>query len=152
MTAIPAVKLPYTIRVDQDFHKDPQPTIYDIRVSVDDPIRAAYMNFMNNPSTAVSLREIDSLNNNLTLLIQAISHSKSKHTFLDSFSKHPSKFIQKWLSSQKRDLEIMAGEAMRGGGEDASGDEWKRGGPDSIWASDSVKECVNLMVGQKARV
>lgn len=152
MTAIPPVKLPYTIRVDQEFHKDPQPTVYDIRVSIDDPIRAAYANFMNNPSTAVSLREIESLNNNLTVLIQAISHSKSKHTFLDSFSKDPTKFIQKWLSSQKRDLEIMAGEAMRGGGEDASGDEWKRGGPGSIWGSDSVKECITLMIGQKARV
>ncbi|RDW66143.1 hypothetical protein BP6252_09778 [Coleophoma cylindrospora] len=152
MTAIPPVKLSYTIRVDQEFHKDPQPTIYDIRVSLDDPIRAAYANFMNNPSTAVSLREIDTLNNNLAVLIQAISHSKSKHTFLTSFADNPTNFIKKWLSSQKRDLEIMAGEAMRGGGEDASGDEWKRGGPDSIWSSDSVKECVTLMIGQKARV
>jgi SWI/SNF-related matrix-associated actin-dependent regulator of chromatin subfamily D len=151
MTSLPPIKLPYTIRVDKDFHDDPQPTIYDIRVQVDDPIRDALTSYLTNPAYAANLREIANLNDHLALLVQKISNSKSKHTFFDALSKNPTEFIAKWLSSQKRDLEVIAGEATRGGGEDASGDEWRRGGKNSIWGSDNVRESVNLMVNQKAR-
>jgi SWI/SNF-related matrix-associated actin-dependent regulator of chromatin subfamily D len=151
MTSLPPVKLPYTIRVDRDFHESPQPTIYDIRVLVDDPLRAALTSYLSDPSYPQSLLEITSLNDRLALLVQKISNSKSKHTFFDSLSKNPTNFIGKWLSSQKRDLEVISGEATRGGGEDASGDEWRRGGKDGIWGSENVRESVNLIVG-KSRV
>ena len=48
-------------------------------------------------------------------------------------------------------MEVISGEATRGGGEDASGDEWRRGGKDGIWGSENVRESVNLIVGAKAR-
>jgi len=148
---LPPVKLPYTIRVDKEFHDDPQPTIYDIRVTVDDPLRSALSAYMSNPIYAQNLREIGSLNDHLALLAQKISNSKSKHTFFDELSKNPTEFITKWLSSQKRDLEVITGEATRGGGEDASGDEWRKGGKDGIWGSESVRESVSLIVGAKSR-
>jgi len=85
-------------------------------------------------------------------MVQKITNSKSKHTFFDALSKNPTEFIAKWLSSQKRDLEVISGEATRGGGEDASGDEWRRGGKESIWGSENVRESVNLLVGQRAKV
>lgn len=81
-----------------------------------------------------------------------MSNSKSKHTFFDQLSKNPTDFIAKWLSSQKRDLEVIAGEGVRGGAEDVSGDDWRRGGRASIWGSDNVRESVNLLVGQRAKV
>ena len=152
MTSLPPVKLPYTIRVDKEFHDDPQPTIYDIRVQVDDPLRAALTSYLTNPTYAHNLREIATLNDHLALLVQKVTNSKSKHTFFDSLSKNPTEFIAKWLSSQKRDLEVIAGEATRGGGEDASGDEWRRGGKNSIWGSENVRESVNLIVGQRPKV
>jgi len=148
MTSLPPVKLPYTIRVDRDFHENPQPTIYDIRVLVDDPLRAALDTYLSNPSYPQSLLEITNLNDQVALLVQKISNSKWKHTFFESLSKNPTEFIAKWLSSQKRDLEIISGDATRGGGDDASGDEWRRGGKDSIWGSDNVRESVNLMVNK----
>jgi SWI/SNF-related matrix-associated actin-dependent regulator of chromatin subfamily D len=152
MTSLPPVKLPYTIRVDKEFHEEPQPTIYDIRVSVDDPLCSALTSYNDDPSYAHALREIANLNEQLALLVQKISYSKSKHSFFDALSKNPTEFIAKWLSSQKRDLEVIAGEATRGGGEDASGDEWRRGGKDSVWGTENVRESVNLMVGTKSRV
>jgi SWI/SNF-related matrix-associated actin-dependent regulator of chromatin subfamily D len=152
LTSLPPVKLPYTIRVDQEFHENPQPTIYDIRVLVDDPLRAALIAYLANPSYTQSLLEITNLNDHLALLVQKISNSKSKHTFLDALSKNPTDFIAKWLSSQKRDLEIISGEATRGGGEDAAGDEWRRGGKDGIWGGENVRESVNLLVGMRPRV
>ena len=151
MTSLPPVKLPYTIRVDKDFHENPQPTIYDIRVSVDDPLRAALASYLTNPLYAHSLREIASLNEHLAVLVLKLGNSKAKHNFFDSLSKNPTEFIAKWLSSQKRDLEVIAGEATRGGGEDASGDEWRRGGEEGIWGSENVRESVNLLVGTRAK-
>jgi SWI/SNF-related matrix-associated actin-dependent regulator of chromatin subfamily D len=151
MTSLPPVKLPYTIRVDKEFHENPQPTIYDIRVSVDDPLRAALSAYLTNPSYAHNLREIASLNEHLAVLILKIGNSKAKHNFFDSLSKNPTEFIAKWLSSQKRDLEVIAGEATRGGGEDASGDEWRKGGEDGIWGSENVRESVNLLVGTRSK-
>ena len=152
MTTLSPIKLPYTIRVDKEFHENPQPTIYDIKVTVDDPLKAALQAYLENPSYAASLREITNLNDRLAVLVQAISNSKSKHAFFDALSKNPTEFIVKWLSSQKRDLEIVAGEAMRGGGEDAKGEEWRKGGKDGIWGSVNVRESVNLIVGSKSRV
>lgn len=145
---LPPVKLPYTIRVDKEFHEDPQPTIYDIQVQVDDPLRAALTSYIANPAYAANLRHINQMNEQLALLVQKITNSKSKHTFFDALSRNPTEFIAKWLSSQKRDLEVISGEATRGGGEDASGDEWRRGGSESIWGSDNVRESVNLLVGR----
>jgi SWI/SNF-related matrix-associated actin-dependent regulator of chromatin subfamily D len=152
MSSLPPVKLLYTIRVDKEFHEDPQPTIFDIRVAVDDPLRAALSSYLTNPSYAHNLREISSLNDHLAVLVLKIGNSKSKHTFFDSLSKNPTEVIAKWLSSQKRDLEVIAGEATRGGGEDASGDEWRKGGRDGIWGSENVRESVNLIVGTKSKV
>lgn len=151
MTVLPPIRLAYTIRVDQEFHKDPQPTIYDIRVSLDDPLRAKLHSFNSNPSYPTTLREIANFNDELAVLVQAISHSKAKHTFLASMSKDPVSFLRKWISSQKRDLEVLMGEATRGGGEDASGEEWRRGGASSVWGTENVRESVNLLLSTRTR-
>jgi hypothetical protein len=43
------------------------------------------------------------------------------------------------------------GEATRGGGEDASGEEFRRGGKDGVWGSENVRESVNLLLSARAR-
>ncbi|TVY93732.1 SWI/SNF and RSC complexes subunit [Lachnellula willkommii] len=149
MTSLEPVKLAYTIRVDKEFHENPQPTIYDVQVLVDDPLRAALMSYLQNPTYAQNLLDIADLNERVAVLIQKIGNSKSKHGFFDALSKNPTEFIARWLSSQKRDLDIISGEAARGISEDAKGDEWRRGGKDGIWGSENVRESVNLIVGAK---
>lgn len=144
---MPPVKLIYTIRVDKSFHESPQPTIYDVRVSVDDPLNAALASYITNPSYAQSLREVADLNENLAKVIQKISNSKSKHIFFDALARNPTEFFAKWLSSQKRDLEVISGQATRGGGEDANSEEWRKGGKDSVWGSENARQSVNLIVG-----
>ena len=145
---LPPVKLPYTIRVDEEFHKNPQPTVYDIRVLVDDPLRAKLFPFIHNPQYASMLKEVAGLDDQLATLVQAIAASKSKHSFLASMSNDPAIFIRQWLSSQKRDLEVIMGEATRGGGEDAAGDEWRRGGRNSVWTTQNARESVNVMLSK----
>lgn len=63
-------------------------------------------------------------------------------------SRDPVGFVRKWVKSQKRDMEIIFGES--GKGEDAMGEEWRRGGKDGVWGTENVRESVGLMV-QKAR-
>ncbi|KAI9056085.1 hypothetical protein LZ554_001014 [Drepanopeziza brunnea f. sp. 'monogermtubi'] len=151
MHPLEPIKLPYTIRVDKEFHENPTPTIYDVQVLVEDPLKSAYENYLKNPEYASSLREIAAHDAHLAILVQSIMNSKSKHQFLDALSKNPTEFIAKWLSSQKRDLEVLAGEAPRGGGEDASGDEWRKGGSEGIWGSEIVKQSVSSMIGTRTK-
>ncbi|KAK4130304.1 hypothetical protein BT67DRAFT_391428 [Trichocladium antarcticum] len=151
LRALPPIKLPYTIRVDEAFHKGPpQPTIYDVRVAVDDPLRASLVPFVQNPQHAAMLKEVASLDEQLATLVQAVAHSKAKHAFLAGMADDPVGFVRAWLSSQARDLEVVMGEAARGGGEEAAGDEWRRGGRDSVWATPNARESVNVLLAKPA--
>ncbi|TGJ86059.1 hypothetical protein E0Z10_g2723 [Xylaria hypoxylon] len=143
-----ALSLSYTIRLDEQFHKDPQPTVYDVRVAVDDPLREKMTAFLNNAGYAGMLKEVASLDEQLAIIVQAIHVSKAKHDFLNSLSEDPATFVRNWLSSQKRDLEVILGEAMRGGGEDVNGDEWRKGGKESIWGTINARESVNSLLSR----
>lgn len=142
------MQLPYTIRLDEQFHKDPQPTVYDIRVAVDDPLREKLSTFLSNAGYASMLKEVASLDEQLAIVIQAVHVSKAKHDFLKSLSEDPATYVRNWLSSQKRDLDVILGEAMRGGGEDATGDEWRKGGKESIWGTSNARESVNALLSR----
>lgn len=145
---LPPISLPYTIRVDQEFHKDPQPTVYDVQVSVDDPLRAELQPLITSAQYAAVLKEVASLDEQLARLIQAIAVSKAKHSFFTSLSEDPATFVRNWLSSQKRDLEIIMGEASRGSDEAAFGDEWRKGGANSVWATQNARESVNVLLSR----
>lgn len=146
---LPPVQLPYTIRLDEQFHADPQPTVYDVRVAVDDPLRERMSTFLNNAGYASMLKEVASLDEQLAIIIQAVHVSKAKHDFHKSLSEDPATFVRNWLSSQRRDLEAILGEAMRGsGGDDATGDEWRKGGKDSVWGTVNARESVNALLSR----
>lgn len=150
-TPLEPIKLPYTIRVDQSFHEEPTPTIYDIRVAVDDPLRQKMLALTSNQQYAASLRQIGVLDDQLALIIQAIMHSKARHSFYTALSKDPATFIRRWLRSQRRDLETILGEATRGGGQDGSGPEFRRGGTDSPWNAPVAREAVRYMLAKPDR-
>lgn len=143
---LPPIKLPYTIRTDQKFHEDPKPTVYDVPVTLPDPLTALLKEFNSSPLLASSLSEITALNEQIALIIQSIAESKAKHTFLSALAKDPQGFVKQWMSSQGRDLEVIMGEALRGGAEDTNGEEFRRGGKDGVWGSQPVKETINLML------
>jgi SWI/SNF-related matrix-associated actin-dependent regulator of chromatin subfamily D len=150
---LPPLKLPYTIRLDADFHRAaaPTPTIYDLRVCVDQPLRQALHDATAHPAHLAALQQIADLNDEQALVVQALGHHKSKHAFLSGLAADPARQVRRWLSSQKRDLEVIYGEASRGGGEDAAGEEWRRGGQQSVWGSENVRESVTLMLSQRAQ-
>ncbi|KAI8935186.1 hypothetical protein NX059_007778 [Plenodomus lindquistii] len=156
LTTLPPIQLQYTIRVDKDYISPPadsgkqpsEPTIYDVQVALEDPMQPLFQDILRRPDSIQTLQEIQKIDEQLVLLMGAIGQSKAKHAFFTSMSKDPVAFFKRWLSSQKRDLEVLLGEATRGGGEDASGEEWRRGGVDGVWGSEVAKESVALWLAR----
>ncbi|KAI0484632.1 putative 3-phosphoinositide dependent protein kinase-1 [Xylariaceae sp. FL0804] len=144
---IAPVRLPYTIRLDEEFHKNPQPTVYDVRVPVDDPLREKMTSFLTNAGYANMLKEAALLDEQLATIVQALHVSKAKHAFLTSLGEDPATFVRNWLSSQKRDFEVIRGEAVAGAA-DVTGDEWRKGGKDSVWATVNARESVNVLLSK----
>ncbi|KAH7040397.1 uncharacterized protein B0I36DRAFT_9817 [Microdochium trichocladiopsis] len=149
LKTLPPVQLVYTVRLDEEFHKNPQPTVYDVRVAVDDALRDKMVSFLNNAGYASMLKDAASLDDQLATIVQAIHVSKSKHAFLTALSEDPATFVRNWLSSQKRDLEIIMGESMRGGSDNFNGDEWRKGGRDSVWNTVNARESISVMLAKQ---
>lgn len=147
-TPLDPIKLPYTVRVDQEFHSNPTPTVYDIRVAVEDPLYQKMAALTTNPQYAITLRNINNLDDQLAIIIQAIQHSKARYSFYTALSRDPANFVRRWLGSQRRDLETILGEAVRGGGEDGSGPEFRRGGANSAWNAPVAREAVRYMLAR----
>lgn len=142
------IKLPYTIRVDEEFHKEPVPTIYNIQVAVEDPLRAKMMALTQNPQYTAGMRQITALDDQVALIIQALTHSRAKHSFYTALSNDPVTFVRRWVSSQRRDLETILGEGQRGGGEDGNGSEFRRGGEDSAWDTPVAREAIRYLLAK----
>ena len=141
------IKLPYTIRVDEEFHKDPTPTIYDIQVAVEDPLRVKMMALTQNPQYTAGMRQIASLDDQVALIIQALTHSRARHSFFTALSKDPATFLRRWVNSQRRDLETIMGDVTASQA-DPNGLEFQRGGPDSVWDSAIAKEAVRYLLAK----
>lgn len=154
---LPPLQLKYTIRVDKDYispdstdGKDSvpsQPTIYDVLVPLSDPLHDAYSR-TRTPQFVSTLTQIAALDTNIAETVQAISHAKAKHAFFSSMSRDPVTFVRRWNSSQRRDLEVLLGQATRGGGEDGKSEEWRRGGEDGVWGSGEATESVGLWLAR----
>lgn len=123
--------------------------MYDVCVSIDDPLRAELQPLISNTQYATMLKDVTALDEQLARLIQAIAVSKTKHSFFTSLSQDPATFVRNWLSSQERDLEIIMGEASRRGGDAAHGDEWRKGGSGSVWATQNACESVNVLLSRQ---
>lgn len=141
------IKLPYTIRVDEEFHKEPTPTIYDIQVAVEDPLRQKMMALTQNTQYTSGMRQIASLDDQIALIVQALTHSQARHSFYTALSKDPATFLRRWVNSQRRDLETILGDASHARG-DAGGPEFRRGGADSAWDTPVAQEAVRYMLAK----
>lgn len=158
LTTLPPVQLQYTIRVDKDYiapspesGKQPsEPTIYDVQVTLDDPLQPLLHSIIRSKQSAETLKQIQTIDEQIALLMSAVSRSKAKHAFFTSMATDPVAFVKRWFSSQKRDLEVIMGDAARGGGEDASSEEWRRGGADSVWGSETARESVALWLARQS--
>ncbi|KAA8893368.1 hypothetical protein FN846DRAFT_979384 [Sphaerosporella brunnea] len=104
------ITISYQIRCDVAASMSPQ--VHDITVFVDDPIRQQMQAVVQSPSYTSTLREIVTIDDQIAVLVQAINHSKAKRDFWKSMAEDPAEFVKRWVSSQKRDLDTLCGEAL----------------------------------------
>ena len=141
----PPISLSYTIRVDKEFQsgdKPPPATIYDIPVPVNTSSKDSIsVLFQHDRSQGQTLQKIADTDDHLAFVIQRMNQAKAKHGFFTSMSKDPATFIKRWVSSQKRDLDVIMG-AGAWGEEDWQGAEWRQGGTGGPWGSEEAWEGV----------
>lgn len=95
------IVIDYTIRVDKQFHRSN--TAYDIDVELDNVARQRMMNAV----AATQLqKDVMALDDKIVQCVQSINNSKIKRDFLTQFCVNPIEFINKWITSQARDLEV----------------------------------------------
>jgi SWI/SNF-related matrix-associated actin-dependent regulator of chromatin subfamily D len=93
------------------------------------------------------------LDEQIALAVQAMQASKAKHDFFEAMARDPVGFTKRWVSSQRRDLEVILGEANRGGGgEEGLGEEWRRGGREGVWGGEKAKESVGLFLARSMKM
>ncbi|KAG2213649.1 hypothetical protein INT46_000824 [Mucor plumbeus] len=100
------IVIDYTIRVDKPLHQSSK--AYDIDVELDSVVRQKMMHIV---SSTLTQKEIMALDDKIVQCVQSINNSKIKRDFLMQFSKEPVEFINKWIASQARDLEVILGES-----------------------------------------
>lgn len=160
---LPPIQLAYTIRVDKPYINGTSatatepasppsaPTVYDVRVPLPNTIVAQLHKFHGNRSHISDLQTIIRTDDELALLVQKIHQTNAKRKFYENLAKDPASFVKRWFSSQMRDQDVIFAESMRGGGEDAPGELYRRGGKDGLWDSQVARESVGLWLARNAK-
>jgi SWI/SNF-related matrix-associated actin-dependent regulator of chromatin subfamily D len=147
----PLVKVPFTIRVDKDYHQWPQKdkeTIVDCDVWIDDPVRDYILAFTSSKHWNEQLRLINEIDDKLALTMQQAKISVARAKFFKEYAEDPIGVMMRWLVSQERDLAIILGEVFATLPDGSLPDNLRKGGEDSIWSSEQVREAVNYMLSK----
>ncbi|KAF3917470.1 hypothetical protein ABW21_db0209358 [Orbilia brochopaga] len=104
---IEPITIKYMIKVDA---AATTPVVYDVLLTEDEPLRLRMIKVLNAQMSSPFHRNLVMEDDNIAVLVQAINHSKAKRDFWQSLGADPAAFIQQWVSSQRRDLEVILGE------------------------------------------
>ncbi|KAJ3394851.1 SWI/SNF complex component snf12 [Entophlyctis sp. JEL0112] len=107
--AVEPLTIDYTIKLDKD--RTVSETAYELDVEVEDAeIKRKIVNVVSG-GDPTALAEISQIDDEITKLVQKVSQQKHKREFMLSFAKDPVGFINSWLVSQTRDLEVILGDS-----------------------------------------
>eukprot|EP00126_Sphaerothecum_destruens_P009499 Sdes_comp20519_c0_seq1m15102 len=76
---------------------------YDIQIEVDDSLKSVLGSFLLSKEAQL---ELNNYNEKVDCLLQEISHARTRREFFLSYAKDPVQFIEKYISSQSRDMKI----------------------------------------------
>ncbi|KAK5107510.1 hypothetical protein LTR62_001082 [Meristemomyces frigidus] len=147
---LPPLQLHYTIRTDKAYISSPTQTIYDLRVPLPNPTKAALSRFHTSKTHLASLQQIVKADDDLALLCQGILQQNGKRRFYEQCARDPAGFVRRWVRSQGRDLEVLVAESGRigGGNEEGLSEEWRAGGTESVWGSQGAREGVGMWLAR----
>merc|ERR1712029_1020149 len=94
----------HLITVEGQAPEQKKTACYDIDVEVDDTLKVQMNSFLLSTNSQM---EIQNLDNKIHETVDTINTMKTQREFYLSFSKDPQLFINKWLTSQSRDLKMM---------------------------------------------
>ncbi|GJJ72767.1 SWI/SNF-related matrix-associated actin-dependent regulator of chromatin subfamily D [Entomortierella parvispora] len=108
------IVLEYTVRVDKPYHLSSH--CYDLDVEVDDPTVKTKISSLISSTAMSSMtgslpKQIHAYDEQIMQYIQSMNNSKTKRDFLLRFANDPSDFLERWIASQSRDLEVILGES-----------------------------------------
>ncbi|KZS95948.1 SWI/SNF complex 60 kDa subunit [Sistotremastrum niveocremeum HHB9708] len=101
------VLLPYTIQVDPECPAAIQ--AYDIEIETEDTFLKGKFNTISTSMVSDSAKRITALDDQIAQAAQSIRNAKLKKEFMNALSANPQTFIQDWLASQSRDLDLVLG-------------------------------------------
>lgn len=102
------IKLQYKIHVEKESHNAPY--CYDIAVPIDDPIRAKMTSVLQSQQYQMNIRELLHLDDQISAIVNGVSHSKTKRDFFLALARDPKGFLDRWIISATRDREVLEGE------------------------------------------
>ncbi|KNE56504.1 hypothetical protein AMAG_02306 [Allomyces macrogynus ATCC 38327] len=95
----------YVVKVDQDFTASQY--AYDVQVDIDDLTTRTKLQSILAATDAT--REIADLDDQISAAITTLNNHRLKRDFLAAFAKDPLVFVNRYLESQNRDLEVILG-------------------------------------------
>jgi SWI/SNF-related matrix-associated actin-dependent regulator of chromatin subfamily D len=115
---------------------------------LEEPLHASLQKIMASPNYAPTLQTIASIDDALAHTVAAITDAKVKHAFFDALAADPVGFLNRWVSSQRRDLEVILGEREEGL---RAGEEWRLSGDTGVWHSGLARESVGLWLSSRGK-
>lgn len=128
----------FTVRVDKDAMARGNEITHEIFVEIDSPQRQRLQNVLANWHD--NQDEIHAMDEQIGLTIQELANSKLRRDFFTQMSSDPSGFINRWIGSQARDLEIVLGD------KEFQSEEVRRAG---YYQSEDLKESIFLLVNSR---
>ncbi|TPX32072.1 hypothetical protein SmJEL517_g04788 [Synchytrium microbalum] len=127
---IDPIVINYTIKVDKEFSFSP--TAFDVEVEFTDQSRKNVVAAITQGAPNVE-KEIAALDEKMSHLVAQVGACNVKRDFLLGFVKDPISFLNTWVASQSRDLEVVLGDQRLVGEEVRRSEFYKQ-----AWVSDSV--------------
>ncbi|KAK9450949.1 uncharacterized protein V1518DRAFT_391142 [Limtongia smithiae] len=126
----------YTICIEKD--NQPLELTYDIDVEVDSSTRHTLQNVLANWNS--NQEELQLLDDVIGQRIQELTTAKLRRDFFTQMAHEPADFINRWIGSQARDLEIVLGDR------ELQSEDVRRAG---FYLSEDLKESIFLLLNKK---
>ncbi|KAK9321409.1 hypothetical protein V1517DRAFT_326520 [Lipomyces orientalis] len=130
------IVIDYTVRVDRESTQ--AEFAYDIDVEVDSPQRQNLQNVLANWHS--NQDEIHALDDQIGITIQELLTAKLRRDFFTQMAHDPAGFINRWIGSQSRDLEIVLGDR------DLQSEEVRRAG---FYGTEDLTESIFLLLNSR---
>ena len=93
--------------VDKD--RNVHPTVFDIPIEIEDPHKTKMHAAVQSLEAGSTLEGIMAAEDEVAALAHQIRTGREKRDFLNGFAQDPAGFINRWMASQARDLDIVLG-------------------------------------------